>query len=153
MEKTYSEELINDELIFTAQDFKTKDEIIEFMSQRMHMLGRLNDYQTYIQSVHDREKCFPTCIGFGIAIPHGKSEGVKTPTFAFMNLKQEIMWNEEEEVNLIFLLAVPVEASNNYHLKVLAELSKKLIEEDFREKLKNLGDKKEICDMLTFHIN
>ena len=39
--------------------------------------GKLLDKDKYLQAVIDREKEFSTGIGMGIAIPHGKSSGVK----------------------------------------------------------------------------
>ncbi|NTW71367.1 MAG: PTS transporter subunit EIIA [Eubacteriaceae bacterium] len=153
MVKQVKENLINEEMIFPEQEFATKCEIIEFLGKKMNELGRLNDYDQYIQSVYDREECFATSIGFGIAIPHGKSDSVKIPSLAFMSLKDKIVWIEDEEVNMIFLIAVPNKAAGNFHLKVLAELSRKLIDEEFRTRILGMTDISEICEMLTFNID
>ncbi|NTW71912.1 MAG: PTS sugar transporter subunit IIA [Eubacteriaceae bacterium] len=146
------ENLINEKLVFTDQGFKTKEAIIEFMAAKMNDLGRLKDYPKYLEAVYERERTFPTCIGFNVAIPHGKSDSVKTPSLGFMSLKEAMIWNCDEEVKLVFLIAVPEEADSNLHLKVLAQLSTKLMDPEFRESLEQLKDAKEICSLLTFDI-
>lgn len=45
--------------------------------------GGLVDREQYKQALYDREREGSTGIGFGIAIPHGKSDAVKHPCLAF----------------------------------------------------------------------
>lgn len=152
MEEQEVVELINEDLIFTMEEFKNKNDIIYFMSKRLYELGRINNYDEYVEAVFERECCFPTSIGHGIAIPHGKSDSVSIPSFAFMTLKEEISWCDEDHVKLVFLIAVPENAEGNLHLKVLANLSDKLMNEEFREELLKYDSKEKLCSMLSFDI-
>ena len=59
------------------------------------------------------------------------------------------MWNETDEdfTNQVFLIAVS-EGGSNRHLKYIAEISKKIIDDDFRMKLKNSKSVEEIYELL-----
>ena len=146
------EKLINENLIFLNEEFDSKEEIISFMASKIDEAGRLNNLDKYIECVYEREKSFPTCVGFHVAIPHGKSASVKTPTLAFVSLKDKVIWHCDDSVKLVFMIAVPAEYEGNFHLKVLAELSKNLMHDEFREKLLCSSDKSEIENMLSFSI-
>jgi fructose-specific phosphotransferase system IIA component len=147
------EKLINEKLIFLKEELDSKDEIITFMASKINDEDRLHDMDKYIECVYEREKSFPTCVGFHVAIPHGKSGSVKTPTLAFVSLKNHVVWHCDDSVKLVFMIAVPSEYEGNFHLKVLAELSKNLMHDEFREKLLCSEDKGEIESMLSFSID
>ena len=52
------------------------------------------------------------------------------------------------EVDLIFLIAVPEKNENNLHLRFLSEISKKLMDSSFRERLRNADNEHEVFVML-----
>ena len=98
----------------------------------------------------DREKTGSTGIGFGVAIPHGKSAGVSKPGLAFAKLSRPIDWDslDGQPVSIIFMIAVPEEATSNEHLQILIEISRKLINEDFRNRLLVVDDQQELSHLL-----
>lgn len=54
----------------------------------------------------------------------------------------------KNEVDLIFLIAVPEKNENNLHLRFLSEISKKLMDSSFRERLRNADNEHEVFVML-----
>lgn len=144
-------DLINEKLIKLDIKKNKKEEIIRELSNLIEGEGRLNDYDNYVSQVLDRENMTSTGIGFGIAIPHGKCNAVKIPTIAFGRLAEEVEWKslDDEPVQAVFLLAVPEEAASNEHLKILAALSRKLLDESFREKLFKINNKQELLNLLS----
>lgn len=142
------DELITKELIVLDAEAGSKAEIIDILSKAIEAQGRLIDYKKYIQQVFEREETFPTSIGFEFAIPHGKSEAVRSAAVAFGRLKNEVTWSEEEKVKYVFLIAVPEKEAEDRHLKILAQLSRKIMRDEFREKLKNSHDVEEILELL-----
>lgn len=140
--------LITDKMIILDQSLKTKDEVIYALAQKINNAGRLNDVNKYIEAVKSREADFPTSMGFYVAIPHGKSDAVKTSALAFLRLKEMVQWSEEENVKYIFMIAVPFENSGDEHLKILAALSRHLMHEDFREKLMMIQEAHELVDII-----
>lgn len=143
--------LINENLIKFDIKKNQKKEIIKDLSNLINNEGRLNDYDDYISQVLKREDITSTGIGFGIAIPHGKCNAVKIPTVAFGRLVGGVEWNslDDKPVKAVFLLAVPEEAASNKHLKILAALSRKLMDEFFREKLFKIDNKKEMLELFS----
>lgn len=142
--------MINEKLIKMELEGKTKEEIINELAEAINTDNRLNNFEGYISEVLDREKLSTTGIGFGVAIPHGKTEAVKVPTVAFGRSKAGVQWEslDGQPVHMVFLLAVPMEAASNTHLKILAALSRKLMNEDFREELLSVEKKDSLLSVL-----
>ncbi len=141
--------LITKELIILDLDLSSKAEVIEEMARLFESQGRLHDYSNYIKQVFAREENFATSIGFEVAIPHGKTDAVKNASLAFARLKKEIQWSDEEKVKYVFLIAVPETEAGNTHLQILAQISRKIMREEFREKLKSSLGVDELLEIIT----
>lgn len=143
--------IIDINLIELELDLDNKESIIRHLAKIMDKNGRLNDIEQYIDSVMEREELVSTSVGHGVCIPHGKTDGVRIPSIAFARTKKKVEWGkgEEDKVNLIFMIAVPEKFASNDHLKILAALSRKLIDEDFRKRLTIINDKETLMQMLT----
>lgn len=128
---------------------KTKEDVIKEMIQILDENGKLLDKDKYLQAVMDREKDFSTGIGRGIAIPHGKSSGVKEPALAFGRSIDGIDYEsmDDELAHIFFLIAVP-EESINEHLKILSQISKKIMHKELREGLMEASSAEEIIRLL-----
>ena len=109
---------------------------------------KLVDKEKFFEDVLKREKMENTVVGFKVAIPHGKSEFINSPQIVFAKLKKEIFWGDpDEKVKYIFLLGVP-SVSAGEHIKILMKLSKKILEEKFREKLEITDEKEELLKII-----
>jgi len=141
--------LITKELIVLELDSFSKQDVIKKMAKLIEAQGKINDYTAYIKQVFDRENDFPTSIGFEVAIPHGKTNAVKSTAVAFARLKNEIQWSKEEKVKYVFLIAVPETEAGSTHLQILAQLSRKIMREEFREKLKTSHEVNELLELFA----
>ena len=144
-------QVINEELVDLAVDADSKMSAISILADRINQAGRLHNHAGYIESVVERENLTITGIGFGIAIPHGKTEAVLKPFIAFLRVKQPFQWAKENEemVRLVFLIGVPQNSESKMHLKFISQLSKKLLDDDFRNKLLKETDKHKIYEQLS----
>lgn len=144
-------ELINETLIDFELNALTKEAAIKQLSKKINNAGRLNNLSEFYNSVIEREKLTSTGIGFGIAIPHGKSESVNEPTVAIGISKGGIDWEsiDGKPVEIVILIAVPESSAGDLHLKILANLSRALMHEEFRSELINCNDKTKIIDMFN----
>lgn len=142
--------LLKEETILLPLDVLTKEECIDKMAESMVKAGFVTDKVSYIETVLNREKTGSTGIGFGVAIPHGKSKGVAAPGLAFSRLSQPIDWQslDGNPVSVVFLIAVPEENVGNEHLQILIAISRKLMHEDFRNQLLTAQSPKEVVDIL-----
>lgn len=143
MEKILDTKLIK--LDFNAKD---KLDVIEQLAKLIEHRGRLKDFDTYIEKVLEREAIFPTAIGYGVVIPHGKSNTVKHPTVAFGRLNKSVKWSEKDDIRYIFLIAVPEDETEDTHLKILAKISRKLMQEEFRNQIKLAKTSNEIINAI-----
>lgn len=129
-----SNQLFNAKFIDLDAKTTTKEETIKYLASLIQ--ENLNDKDEYISAVMAREAMSTTGIGEGVAIPHGKSSGVRVPTVAFAKMSNPIDWEslDDEPANLIFLIAVP-DGGNNDHLQILKMLAISLMDDDFKEEL------------------
>jgi fructose-specific phosphotransferase system IIA component len=141
--------LFDEKLIFLNYDSKNKKDILKNLSKEIENLGYVDSHKKFSKALLEREKHSTTGIGFNIAIPHGKSPSVHEPFVAFAKPKRPVEWEslDDEPVEMIFLIGVP-EQSANEHLKILQKLSVSLMDEKFRENLKEAETKEEILDLV-----
>ncbi|MGA3278721.1 PTS sugar transporter subunit IIA [Lactiplantibacillus pentosus] len=122
-----------------AVDKKTAiKQIVEYLKVE----NFVTDKAKFIKEVFERENILPTYIGHEIGLPHSQSDSVSKPVVAIGRLMHPIVWNDENKVKLIFLIAVPKKHKDNIHLKIVAKLSRMLMHEDFRQILLVEGDEK-----------
>ncbi len=142
--------LINKNLIVLNMEAKGKHEILRELIALIKKEGKITSEEQFLECVLHREKEFSTGVGNGIAIPHGRSETVNEALVAFAKLNNRIDWNsvDDELVDLIFLLGVPDRNTENLHLKILAQLSRKLMDEDFVKVLREAHTEQEVFDAL-----
>ena len=139
---------INENNIILNLETEDKREIINKMTETISEEKLLNK-EKFIEDVFKREEMENTVVGFKVAIPHGKSEFINSPQIVFAKLKEEIFWGDpDEKVKYIFLLGVPT-ISAGEHIKILMNLSKKILDEKFREKLEMTDDKGELLKIIT----
>jgi nitrogen PTS system EIIA component len=80
---------------------------------------------TILDTLSEREKLGSTGFGQGVAIPHGKVEGLKRIYGLFVRLAEPVAYKaiDGKRVDLVFLLLSPPDAGAE-HLKALAAISR-----------------------------
>ena len=128
---------------------KDKKEALDQVVDLMAKSGKINDVEAYRQKVYAREEESTTCIGEGIAIPHGKCDAVTKPGLAAMVVKDGVDFDslDGEPVHLIFLIAAP-NTEDNIHLDVLSKLSVLLMDEQFTADLLNAKSVDEFLEIV-----
>ena len=92
------------------------------------------------QALMEREQLGSTGVGRGVAIPHGKIEGVGKIVGVFAKLDQPVDFEavDDQPVDLVFVLLAPSDATAA-HLKALAKVSRLLREESVRDAMRGAG--------------
>ena len=113
-----------------------KKAVIDAMVLLMEKGNHLRDARRYKEAVFDREAQGSTGIGDGVAIPHAKTDAVKSPGLAAMTLPEgaEFESLDGQPAHLIFMIAAP-DGGDNIHLEVLSRLSMLLMDDGFRQRL------------------
>lgn len=107
------------------------------------------DASRLIQILLNREALGSTGIGYGVAIPHGKSSCVSRLVSAFGISRQGMNFDslDGEMVQIFFLLVAP-EDSAGPHLKALARISRLLKDKHFRDSLRSANDEASLIKIL-----
>lgn len=143
-------DIISLDLIETDLKGNTQESIIDEMIEKLNFAGVLDSKEDFKKAILKREAESTTGLGMNIAIPHGKSVAVKRPAVVFGIKRDGVDWKslDGSDAKLIFMIAVPEEANGNAHLKILQMLSRKLMDNDFREQLLKVTEKEEALKLL-----
>ena len=103
------------------------------------------DPEAMLQVLLERERLGSTGIGEGIAIPHGKLQGLDEILLSFGRSSEGIDFDamDGKPVHLFFLLMAP-ENSAGLHLKILAKISRMLKDPALRNNLLQAKSKEKI---------
>ena len=113
-----------------------KKQVLQEVSRRAAEVTGQTQEAIY-QVLLEREKLGSTGIGQGIAIPHGKLNGLDRVYAVFAKLERAVDFDaiDEQPVDLVFLLLAPAGAGAD-HLKSLAKVSRLLRNGAFCEKIR-----------------
>jgi len=105
--------------------------------ENLHGLGRA----LITDSLFARERLGSTGLGHGVAIPHGRIKGLKSPMAAVFQLAHPIGFDapDQQPVVLLIFLLVP-EAATQKHLEILSEIAELLSDTHLREQIKSSSD-------------
>ncbi|MEC0329536.1 fructose-specific PTS transporter subunit EIIC [Paenibacillus macerans] len=137
-------------LIETSLTASTRDGVIDEMIGKLETAGALTSREEFKLAILNRERESSTAIGMNIAVPHGKSSAVLKPRVVFGMKPEGVDWDSADgtPAKLIFMIAVPAENKGNEHLKILQMLSRKLMDDSFRERLLNVKTKQSAYELL-----
>ena len=101
-------------------------------------------------SLFSRERLGSTGLGHGVAIPHGRIKGLKSPMAAVLQLAQPIGFDapDEQPVSLLIFLLVP-EAATQKHLEILSEIAEMLSDASLRDKLVCSSDAADLHGLIS----
>lgn len=141
--------VFSEEVIHISDQTLSRDEAIDQLIENLNEQGYITDQSQLKSDVLKREMESTTAIGMNVAIPHAKSDAVKTPIVAVMNNKQGVKWESLDGTlpQLIFLITVPSDSSDT-HLKLLQRLSRTLMDDETRQNLINATNSKQIYNIL-----
>ncbi|MFI1679352.1 fructose-specific PTS transporter subunit EIIC [Streptomyces sp. NPDC020607] len=127
-----------------------KEAAIREMAALLASTGKVNDVEELVQTALRREAQGTTGLGEEIAIPHAKTDAVDSPLVGFARSSEGIEWGSLDgtKAKLIFMISVPEAAAGDEHLRILALLSRKLMDTGFRERLEAAPDDAAVLDVL-----
>ncbi|WP_051616723.1 PTS fructose transporter subunit IIABC [Mycoplasmopsis sturni] len=143
-------DLLQKDLFLKDQSFASKTEALDFFAQTLKNKGYAKDAATVLELALKREGEFSTGIGNQIAIPHIRNNVMNKPVILFAQVKP-IDWNslDNQDVEVVFFIALDEKSGANSHLEVIANLSRKFIDEDFVNKLKEVQSYEELIKLLS----
>lgn len=117
-------DFIDFEAVKTALPAHNKRSVLQ---QLAHLAGQRFDLNSSVilAALNEREQLGSTGFGHGVAIPHGKIEGLVRIQGLFVRLAEPVDFKavDDRRVDLVFLLLSPPDAGAD-HLKALAAVSR-----------------------------
>ena len=141
--------LLSPELIKIGLENTEKNAVLQEMVDVLDQNAKITSNEEFYQTILAREEKSSTGVGNGVAIPHGKSTVVKEPSLVFANSEAGVDFEsfDDNPAKIFFMIAVP-EGKNDEHLKVLAQLSRKLMHADFRDALLAANTAEEVLSVI-----
>ncbi|OIN93341.1 MAG: PTS sugar transporter subunit IIA [Comamonadaceae bacterium CG1_02_60_18] len=135
--------------ILVQVDVSSKKRAFEeagLLFENLHGLSRA----LVTDSLFSRERLGSTGLGHGVAIPHGRIKGLKSPMAAVFQLANPIGFEapDEQAVALMIFLLVP-EAATQRHLEILSEIAEMLSDTALRAKLLTSTDAAQLHAIIT----
>lgn len=132
----------------TAQTVKPRlhaderDAAIRELAELLAETGKVTDPDALVRVALSREEQGTTGLGEEIAIPHAKTDAVTAPVVGFARSRDGIEWGSMDgtRARLLFFIAVPESAAGDEDLRILARLSRNLMDGDFRSRLMDASD-------------
>jgi PTS system nitrogen regulatory IIA component len=95
------------------------------------------DAETVLDALLEREAAGSTGVGYGVAVPHARLEGLDSMRGVFVRLEQPVPFEavDDQPVDLLFALFAP-KGANSEHLRALARVSRLLRQSDLRQQLR-----------------
>lgn len=102
-----------------------------------------------LETLAEREKIGPTGFGDGVAIPHGKVDGLTSIYCVFARLAEPVRYKaiDGKPVDLVFLLLSPPDAGAE-HLKALAAISRVIRHGSTLEKMRGARSRDALAAVL-----
>ena len=128
-------EVLHKEAILPDLKARNKKGILEELVAPVAEIADVHQ-EDLVKVLLEREHLGSTGIGNGIAIPHGKLDGLDSIALVFGKKSAGVDFDsiDGKPVSLIFLLVAPAQSAG-VHLKALARLSRLLKDKSFRQQL------------------
>lgn len=143
--------IINSKAVAFDVPATSKEEAFRYASGLLLEDGVITSVEEFMADLYAREALGETGIGGGVAIPHGKSQAVTKTCISILRLKNPIPWEtpDDQPVQVLILFAVSMEDKNNYFLRMMAQVARKLAHEGVCQQLTKANTMDELLQCLS----
>ncbi len=127
-----------------------KEEIISSLVNVLNNNNSILDSEEVKKAVLERENAMSTGMQYGVALPHGKTDAIKSITMAIGLKKEGVDFKSlDGKPSKVFILVVSRRKTAEPHIQLLSEIGKKLYSEDAVNKLLSCKNEKEVWDFFV----
>lgn len=132
-------DILNADHIILNLDTRDKFSAITKLLETLESCSEVIDIDKFAKDIERREEDFPTGLENGTALPHARTTAVSDLVMAFGRSAKGIDFGAPDgnPSHLIFLFGVPRDEVKDY-LKTIAQLSRLLKQDAFRDRLMNV---------------
>ncbi len=142
-------DIIHPELICTDLTSSGKTDVLSELGTLLANKIETVDANEITKILVERERLATTGIGEGVAIPHGKTEGIETIYAAVGISRTGVPFDavDNDPVHIFVALLAPLSSSGD-HLRALARISRLLKDPGIRSQLMGVRETQELFDIL-----
>lgn len=143
-------EYLPEEAVLPELDARTSDAVLAELAAPLQPLHpELGDFDL-VRVLREREELGSTAVGDGVAIPHGKVPGLQSLVLAMGRSKDGIEFSapDGKPCRLFFLILSP-ESGAGQHLRLLAQIARKVKDPIFRSELLLAKNRYQLHQALT----
>lgn len=142
-------DLLDLDAVIPALKVNSKKQAIQEIAARASRITGLGEREVF-DTILQRERLGSTGVGRGIAIPHGRMEGLPRLVGVFARLDRPVDFDaiDDVPVDLIFTLLAP-EGAGADHLKALARVARALRDPAVVAKLRAANEAAALYSVLT----
>ncbi|MDR2007705.1 MAG: fructose PTS transporter subunit IIA [Alphaproteobacteria bacterium] len=125
------------ENIFVIEEpLDSKESFFKIIAKKATELSFVESEKSCFEGILERESQSTTGFEDGFAIPHCKSNTVKSPKLMIFKTK-EIPWDslDGKPISISHVLLMPLSADNE-HIRLLSKVARGLVDENYRNSLK-----------------
>jgi len=142
-------DLVEEKIIKIPLESKNKPDVLREMVQILKNAGEINDFDTVLKAVQEREYKCSTGLEEGIAVPHCKTPAVPTLKLAIGISPKGIDFDSlDGKPSKLFFLLVASPSFSGPHVEALAEIAKLAQSKAFCKALVSLNNPSEVVELL-----
>lgn len=126
-----------------------KTDSIRELIDLLHASGEVTDSAKVLESVLEREATRTTGIGYGLAIPHGRTAGANGLTMAIGRCANPIDFQaiDGRPVSIVWLLVSPPDRSVA-HIATLARITRLMMIDRFRSEMNRVATAEDVLKLI-----
>ncbi len=142
------EEILNENLIIDDLKGENKYQVIEELLDLLVKTGKIQDRETCLRDLLEREQYLSTGLESGLAVPHAKSSATNELLVNFGLSRRGLDFDslDGKPAHFIFLVISPRDTSGP-HIKILAQITRNFREGSLGKQLLETSDKAEIVQI------
>lgn len=133
-------------------DINSKEEALVFLSNKAQELGITDDAHAVKAAYDHREEEGSTGMMDCFAVPHAKSSAIKRAAVIVLRFKNALSdWEtfDNTDVKIAVSLLVPDAEAGDTHIRLLAEVAKMIMDEEFRQSLNEAKEPSVVADLIN----
>ena len=145
---------VSEENILLNQQATTKEEALRTISDAAARLGIADDADAVYAAFLAREEIDKTGMVDGFAVPHCKTDAVKSAAVIIFKNAQPVEWPslDDKPVDIAMALLIPDSEAGTTHLRLLSKAARLLMDDNFKSKLRESNDAADLAATLNVEL-
>lgn len=145
---------VSEENILLNQQATTKEEALRTISDAAARLGIADDADAVYAAFLAREEIDKTGMVDGFAVPHCKTDAVKSAAVIIFKNAQPVEWPslDDKPVDIAMALLIPDSEAGTTHLRLLSKAAMLLMDDNFKSKLRESDNAADLAATLNVEL-